>query len=104
MSNASDSPTGDDRCPACGGVLRSTQTDLDFVAGEVTVRVEGAPARTCGACGETFADGPLGVRIGDEVADVLACLRPDPADPADRVTAPRTVILTATGQAAKNAA
>lgn len=104
MTIANDVLDGDDRRPVCGGALRPTRIDLDFVANVVTVRVEGAPARTCDACGETFVDRPLGVRIGDEVADVLARLRPDPADPADRVTAPRTVILTATGQAANNAA
>ena len=80
-------------CPGCGRTARPIITELVFTDGDRTIRVEGVPAVVCDACGETFVDGPLGVRIGDDVAEVLRRLRPDGVQRGGRATEPRVVVL-----------
>lgn len=92
MSERNDGESGSP-CPGCGRPARPILTELLFTDGDLTIRVEGVPAVVCEACGETFVDGPLGVRIGDEVAEVGRLLRPDDAGRRGRATEPRVVVL-----------
>jgi YgiT-type zinc finger domain-containing protein len=81
------------RCPICAGPARRILTELSFSDGEVAVRVEGVPAVVCDDCGEIVVDGPLGVRIGDEVAHVLRLLQEHRGRVTDPATVPRVVVL-----------
>lgn len=92
------------RCSACGGPARRTRTDLVFGDGEITVRVEGVAAVACDACGETYIDGPLGVRLGDEVAEILRLLKEGRAGSGDRAAEPRVVVMQATDRPDRDAA
>src|SRR5688572_5347170 len=66
-------PTATERlsqCVMCQGETRSGLTDLRYEFGNVTVVVQDVPAVICLACGEEYIDGPLGVMIGDAVAQL----------------------------------
>ena len=70
-------PTATERlshCVMCAGETHPGLTDLRYEFGNVTIVVQSVPADICAGCGEAFIDGPLGVMLGDAVAELAEAL------------------------------
>lgn len=45
------------KCPECGGIVKSGQTELNYQLQGISVIVKGVPANICSKCGLSFVDG-----------------------------------------------
>lgn len=59
-----------DRCAVCRSETREDHTDLTYDYGTFKIVVTDVPVTTCAECDERYVDGPLGVVIGDIVAEI----------------------------------
>lgn len=63
-------PTRLDRCAVCRSETREGRTDLTYDYGSFKIVVTDVPVIACDECDERYVDGPLGVVIGDIVAEI----------------------------------
>jgi YgiT-type zinc finger domain-containing protein len=87
-------PAEQTTCVTCGGATRRTRTALTFKRGDLHVLVENVPVMECGACGEQYVFGPIGLALSDDVDRILGALETTLTNTV-ALTRPRSLVVQA---------